>query len=124
MTRSRQPMCFVATSDPKAAARFYGEVLGLTLVEHSPYALVFDDVGVTLRVQVVEAFEPAAFTVHGWQVTDITQEVAKLTAKGVVFERFTQLEQDAMGVWSTPDGARIAWFKDPCGNVLSLTESA
>ena len=122
MATSRRPISFIATTAPKEAKAFYGNVLGLTLVEESPFALVFDDGGNMLRVQIVAALAPVSHTAHGWQVSDITKEIAALTGKGVSFLRFDQLAQDALSVWTTPDGSKIAWFKDPSGNILSLTE--
>jgi len=114
----------VATAQPDQAKAFYGDVLGLTLLETSPYALVYSDGGVMLRVQIVAAIAPASHTVHGWQVTDIEAEIGLLAAKGVAFQRFDQMGQDALGIWTTPDGHKIAWFNDPCGNILSLTQYA
>ena len=118
----QRPIAFVATTDAEAATSFYGGVIGLTLVDASPYALVFDDHGVMLRVQIVSELTPSAHTVHGWQVAEIEHRVRELTAKGVVFERFANLDQDVLGVWTTPDGNKIAWFKDPSANILSLTQ--
>jgi hypothetical protein len=98
--------------------------MGLDLIEESPYALVFDDGAAMLRVQIVPDLHVATHTVHGWEVADMTSEIATLIAKGVTFLTFEHLEQDASGIWTTPDGSKIAWFNDPCGNVLSLTEFA
>lgn len=122
MTQARTPISFIATDLPDAAQAFYGEVLGLRLLEASPFALVFADGDHVLRVQIVASLEPAQHTAHGWQVPDLAAEMIALAAKGVVFERFAPLDQDALGIWTTPDGHRIAWFRDPSGNVLSLTE--
>lgn len=122
MTKLRQPISFVATAEPEKARAFYGDVLGLELVENSPYALVFSDGGNTLRVQIVAELSPAKHTVHGWQVTEIEREIEELVPKGVEFLTFDQLGQNASGVWKSPDGHKIAWFKDPSGNILSLTE--
>ena len=121
---TRQPISFIATDRPQAALTFYGDTLGLTLTEASAYALVFRDGSTTLRVQIVENLSPAAFTAHGWQVRDIASEITALAASGVTFERFAHLDQSPLGVWTTPDGHQIAWFKDPSGNILSLTELA
>ena len=121
---TRTPISFIATDAPEAAEGFYRDVLGLRLVEASPFALVFDEHGMMLRVQIVEALEPVAYTVHGWQVADIAAEMARLGARGVVFEHFGLPGQEESGVWPSPAGAKIAWFKDPSGNVLSLTEFA
>ena len=114
---------FAMTAQPEAAAAFYRDILGLRLVEESEYALVFDSRGVRLRLQKVdEVPEPAATTI-GWEVDDIESAVKALCEKGVVFERFAGLEQDDLGVWSPPSGARVAWFRDPDGNRLSLSEA-
>ena len=99
-------------------------MLGLSLVEDSPFALVFDSNGTTLRVQKVEQVTPAPYTALGWQVTDIEASVRSLRAKGAVFQRYEGLSQDALGIWKSPSGAKVAWFRDPDGNTLSLTESA
>ena len=122
MMNSRRPISFVATSKPKMAKAFYGEVLGLKLLEHSPYALVFSDGENMLRVQIVTELCPVLHTVHGWQVTNIEREIKELASKGVEFLTFKQLGQNTLGVWKSPDGHKIAWFKDPSGNILSLTE--
>lgn len=115
-------MAFVATTQPERAKQFYSEVLGLELLSDEPYALVFNAAGTTLRVQKVEALAPPAHTALGWQVADIGQTIAALRTRGVTFQRYDFLEQDEHGVWTAPSGGKIAWFKDPDGNVLSLTE--
>ena len=104
------------------AREFYENTLGLTLVSNDPFALVFDANGTTLRVQKVEALEPRPFTAVGWTVNDIQKIVATLKQKNVLCERFPGMAQDAHGVWASASGARVAWFKDPDGNLLSLTE--
>lgn len=118
----RKPISFIATDDADAALRFYRDVLGLELLEDSPFALVFDDRGQMLRVQKVAQVEPAPNTVHGWEVGDIAAEIVALSALDVQFARYEALEQDEQGVWTSPDGHKIAWFRDPSGNNLSLTE--
>ena len=115
-------VAFVATTDSKRARGFYEESLGLSLLSDDPYALVFDANGTTLRIQKVSALQPHPFTALGWSVDDLAAVVAALLRKGISCERFPGLEQDAHGVWASPSGARIAWFKDPDGNLLSLTE--
>ena len=122
MTKSRRPISFVATLDPEKAKTFYGEAMGLELLETSPYALVFSDGTNMLRVQIVTELCPALHTAHGWQVTNIEREIEELASKGVAFLTFDQLGQNASGVWTSPDGHKIAWLKDPSGNILSLTE--
>jgi catechol 2,3-dioxygenase-like lactoylglutathione lyase family enzyme len=119
-----QPIAaFVATTQPDVAQRFYAETLGLRLTSRDQYALVFDAGGTMLRVVIVETFQPQPFTVLGWSVPDIHASVTDLTARGVTFRRYAWMDQDALGVWTAPDGAKVAWFTDPDGNTLSLTES-
>ncbi len=124
MENLRQPVSFIATDNPDTARVFFADILGLKLREVTPFALVFLDAGHTLRVQIVSELQPVGYTVHGWQVANIAQEIEELTSKGVQFQRFDHLSQDAFGVWTTPDGNKIAWFTDPSGNTLSLTEYA
>jgi catechol 2,3-dioxygenase-like lactoylglutathione lyase family enzyme len=113
---------FIATIEPKAAEAFYSSVLGLSVIERTPYAIVFADGENTLRVQIVSELLPASHTVHGWQVTNIENEIEGLASMGVRFLTFQHLEQSSGGVWITPDGHKIAWFEDPSGNILSLTQ--
>lgn len=115
-------MAFVATTQPERAKAFYGEVLGLKLQEDSPFALVFQAGGTMLRIQKVRELSPTPFTALGWKVPDITAAVAKLSKKGVTFERYKGMPQDDAGIWTTPDGSKVCWFKDPDGNTLSLTQ--
>lgn len=115
-------VAFAATTEPRRARAFYEGVLGLKLVEQSPFVLEFDANGTVLRIQVVPQLAPQPHTALGWSVADIAATVRALAARGVAFERFPGLEQDQSGVWASPSGARIAWFKDPDGNLLSLTQ--
>ncbi|MEP3639951.1 MAG: VOC family protein [Paracoccaceae bacterium] len=124
MDSSRQPVSFIATDQPDETQAFFSDVLGLELVERSPFALVYSDAGHVLRIQIVPIFQPASYTVHGWQVENIVDGVAGLMAKDVRFQFFDHLPQDQHGIWTTPDGHKIAWFTDPCGNILSLTQYA
>jgi catechol 2,3-dioxygenase-like lactoylglutathione lyase family enzyme len=114
-------MAFVATAEPERAQRFYCDVLGLELVEDTPFALVFATGGAVLRMQKVATVSLAPYTALGWQVADVAGMVETLTAKGVEFARFPGLAQDSLGTWTAPDGQKIAWFKDPDGNILSLS---
>jgi catechol 2,3-dioxygenase-like lactoylglutathione lyase family enzyme len=122
MLRSQQVMAFLATANPKKAIAFYRDKLGLRLTEDSPFALVLDVKGTMLRIQKVEKVSVAPYTALGWQVKSIAGTIRKLNAKGVTMERFPGLDQDELGVWQSPSGARIAWFKDPEGHTLSLTQ--
>ena len=122
MLGSAEVISFVATDNPAAAREFYAETLGLRLVADEEFALVFDANGTSLRVQKVRDHTPLPYTALGWKVSNIEDAVSRLRAKGVRFERFPWHPQDESGVWATPDGAKVAWFKDPDGNLLSLTE--
>ena len=117
-------ICFVATRNAAAARKFYESTLGLKFVSDDPFAIVFDVGGTMLRVQKVEELEPAGHTVLGWAVADIRTEVKAVEKKGVKFEIFPGRGQDELGIWVSPAGGKIAWFKDPDGNTLSLTEFA
>src|SRR5262245_60566274 len=122
MLSTARLMAFVATTNAATARRFYVDVLGLQLIEDTPFALVFDVNGTSLRVQKVEHLEPLPFTVLGWEVTDIEASVDQLRARGVSFNEYPGMQQDARRIWQSPAGARIAWFKDPDGNTLSLAQ--
>jgi len=115
-------MAFSQTTQPARAKAFYGNVLGLPLEEDTPFALVFRAGVTTLRVQKVEAFSALAFTSLGWKVPDIRAAVRQLTHRGVAFERYPGMSQDVLGIWQSPSGAQVCWFKDPDGNTLSLTQ--
>jgi hypothetical protein len=93
----------------------------LLLISEDEYALVFDAHGTMLRVAIVGEVALAPYTVLGWQVGDIDATVRGLAAKGVKFERYSWLEQDDLGIWSAPSGAKVTWFKDPDGNLLSVS---
>jgi catechol 2,3-dioxygenase-like lactoylglutathione lyase family enzyme len=113
---------FIATQNPARAFKFYRDTLGLTFVSEDPFAIVFDLDGTMLRVQKVEKLTPAQHTVLGWELKDIFEGVKDLKKRGVSFEQYPGLAQDESGVWSAPSGAKVAWFKDPDGNTLSLVQ--
>ena len=114
---------FVATSDPDRAKKFYRDTLGLRLVsEEMPFALVFNAHGTMLRVTIVKKVSPVGYTVLGWQVPNIVAAAKALSEAGVRFERYQGMQQDELGIWSSPSGARIAWFKDVDGNTLSISQ--
>ena len=115
-------IAFVATTNPNQAKEFYDGVLGLRLVSDEPFALVFDAHGTMLRIAKVQVLNPAGHTVLGWRVADINGLVRELKVRGVTFERYDGLQQDDLGIWTAPGGAYVAWFKDPDGNTLSLTQ--
>src|ERR1700746_3907234 len=115
-------IAFVPATDLDRARTFYEGTLGLPFESANPFACVFRAGGTMLRVTKVDALTPQPFTVLGWSVADLETDVRDLTAAGVRFERFDGMGQDDLGVWTTPDGSKVAWFKDPDGNTLSLTE--
>ncbi|MFN8026112.1 MAG: VOC family protein [Acidimicrobiia bacterium] len=114
-------VAFVATTDLDRSRAFYCDTLGLSVVEESPFALVLDAHGTTVRVTPVEAVVAAPYTVLGWQVPDTGVAARALAAAGVACERFGGMEQDDLGVWTAPGGDRIAWFRDPDGHLLSVS---
>ncbi|HLK42538.1 MAG TPA: VOC family protein [Thermoleophilia bacterium] len=122
MLQDRPLIAFVGVSDLDRAGQFYGRTLGLPLTDESPFALVADAHGTMLRLTAVEQPAAAPYTVLGWSVADIASAVDQLTARGVDFTRYEGMEQDERGVWTAPSGAKIAWFLDPDGNNLSLTQ--
>lgn len=122
MLTTNNAISFVATRDPSAARSFYEGTLGLRLVADEHFALVFDVNGRMLRIAKTAELTPAAHTVLGWEVEEIEAAVKDLRGRGVVFLRFNDMPQDAHGIWTSPSGAKVAWFKDPDGNNLSLTQ--
>ena len=113
---------FVPTTKPKKAKSFYNDTLGLKLLSEDNYALEFDANGTLLRVAIVPKLTPHPFTILGWNVDDIVSVIKQLNRKKVFFERYDFLKQDDLGIWTSPNGSKVAWFKDPDGNILSLTE--
>ena len=125
MSRSDQPLfTFVPVVDGDRARAFYETVLGLELIEDSPFAVVFRTPGGTLRLARTPEFQPQPFSLIGWAVSDLQAEMSDLAGRGIRFERFEGLPQDDAGVWTVPDGTRVCWFRDPDGNLLSLTQEA
>lgn len=122
MLASEKLMAFVSTANANRARAFYRNMLGLTLVSEDEYALVFDSAGAPLRVALAQEVIPAKYTVLGWQVKDIRETVTALKKAGVIFEIFGFFKQDELGIWTSPSGAQVAWFKDPDGNVLSVSQ--
>ena len=123
MLQKNDIVAFVPTSDGKKAKAFYKDVLGLKFVSDDGFALVFDANGTMIRIARAGQFTPQQFTILGWQVTKIEQVVKKMRAKGVEFLQFPGMGQAPDGIWPSPDGAaKVAWFKDPDGNTLSVSE--
>jgi catechol 2,3-dioxygenase-like lactoylglutathione lyase family enzyme len=114
---------FVTIVDVARAKEFYGNTLGLRLInEEPPFALVFDANGIMLRLGMAKERPPVHGTVLGWHVPDIAATVVDLGKAGVTFEHYSFLEQNELGIWTSPTGAKVAWFKDPDGNTLSISE--
>lgn len=124
MLSDKKLKAFVSTINPVNAKKFYMEILGLKLLSEDNYALEFDSNGTLLRITTVEKLTLQPFTVLGWDVDNITDLIKSLSGKGVVFERYEFMEQDNLGIWTAPGGTKVAWFKDPDGNLLSLSELA
>jgi catechol 2,3-dioxygenase-like lactoylglutathione lyase family enzyme len=114
---------FIPTVDAARTCHFYVDILGLTFISDDPFAITVRSGTTDIRISRVEAFNPSPHTILGWKVKDIEAAVEQFVAAGVTFERYPFLEQDTYGIWSAPDGtARVAWFKDPDGNVLSISQ--
>jgi catechol 2,3-dioxygenase-like lactoylglutathione lyase family enzyme len=122
MLGSSDLVAFAASADLPRARVFYEQILGLPVVEQNDFACVFDANGTMLRVTAVREVSPAGYTVLGWRVADIEAIVRGLSARGVAFSRFDGMEQDDNRIWTSPGGDKVAWFTDPDGNVLSLTQ--
>lgn len=122
MLANSDVIAFVSTVDLAKARAFYEAVLGLPMVDEDVYACVFDAHGTMLRVTAVAEVVLPGYTVLGWRVDDISETVTRLDSLGIESARYNGMEQDAQGVWTTPNGDRIAWFTDPDGNILSLTQ--
>ena len=122
MLANKELKAFVPTVIPQKAKAFYKDVLGLQLLSEDNYALEFDANGTRLRVIVVPELKPHSFTALGWNVDDIASTIIELNKKEIVCEKYDFIPQDDLGIWTSPGGAKVAWFKDPDGNILSLSE--
>ncbi len=122
MLRTKNIIAFVAATDRKRTRVFYEDILGLQTLADEPEALVMDANGSMLRISFLQKHTPPPYTVLGWHVDDIEEVMAGLRARNVVFEQFDGIPQDGQGVCAFPNGDRVAWFRDPAGNMLSLTQ--
>jgi catechol 2,3-dioxygenase-like lactoylglutathione lyase family enzyme len=125
MLRNADLIAFVPTCDPQKSRFFYEQTLEMEFVSQDPFAIVFRANGVMLRianVSNVNDFTPAPFTILGWRVPNVQNTVRALREKGIEFQRFPGMDQTSLGIWHSPRGAQVAWFKDPDGNILSITE--
>jgi catechol 2,3-dioxygenase-like lactoylglutathione lyase family enzyme len=124
MLGSTDIIAFVPTKAGGQARFFYEGLLGLQFVSDDDFALVFNANGIMIRVVKTQQFTPAPYTILGWRVKGIEKTVTALLEKGVHFERFGFSKQDDRGIWTAPNGDKVAWFKDPDGNTLSISEHA
>ena len=120
---ANQPLIvFIPTADAERARLFYEAKLGLRFVSDDHFAVVMEANRVMVRIVRVGDFTPAPFTILSWQVDNIHRTVAELRDQGIEFKRYPHFEQTSDGVWASPDGAKVAWFADPDGNTLSLSQ--
>jgi catechol 2,3-dioxygenase-like lactoylglutathione lyase family enzyme len=124
MTHLDNPVVFLAIANAGRSRVFYERTLGLTFVADEPPALVFRVGDRMLRIQKVDRVLAAPYTALGWAVSDIRQVVRDLRSAEITFQRYPGMNQDGDGIWQAPSGALIAWFQDPDGHVLSLTQFA
>jgi catechol 2,3-dioxygenase-like lactoylglutathione lyase family enzyme len=115
-------IAFIPTKDPTRARPFYEKLLGLRYLSEDSFAIVMDANGTMVRIVRVEDFTPFPFTLLGWQVDDIHKTIAEMISKGVQFLRYPYFEQSEDAVWTAPGGAKVAWFHDPDGNTLSISQ--
>jgi catechol 2,3-dioxygenase-like lactoylglutathione lyase family enzyme len=117
------PLILICTRDRERATAFYRDVLGLGFISEDKFAVVLDVGGVMLRVSSVADFVPHEHSILGFRVQDVTATVKSLREKGVAFNIYPGFKQDEFGIWTVPGGStHVAWFKDPDGNVLSITD--
>ena len=117
-----QTVAFVSARDLERAEAFYVGLLGFTRILRDDFSLAVKGDDVRIRITRVPELKPQPFTVLGWQVERIDEVMERLVQAGIEFRRYPCMEQYAAGIWRTPSGARVAWFEDPDGNVLSLSE--
>jgi predicted enzyme related to lactoylglutathione lyase len=122
MLGSNKIVAFVCTTDSNRARGFYEQILGLKFVSEDQFALVFDANGTMLRMSKFPNLKPAPFTVLGWETSNIEKLAGELQKRGVQFERYPWMPQNDSPIWTAPTGDKVAWFKDPDGNILSLSQ--
>ena len=122
MLASSKIIGFVPTKDSTKARDFYEHKLGFQFVSDDPFALVMKAGDNNIRIAKSKDFTPAAYTVLGWEVQDIKTMISWLKQRGVAFEKYPFVQDQELGIWTTPNGDKVAWFKDPDGNVLSVSQ--
>ena len=123
MLNSSKIVAFLLTTDYARARSFYVDTLRLEFVTQDQFALAIRANGNMIRVVRSEKFSPAQYTVLGWEVLNIESAVRDLINKGISFEKFPWAKDEReLGIWTAPSGDQVAWFKDPDGNILSLSQ--
>jgi catechol 2,3-dioxygenase-like lactoylglutathione lyase family enzyme len=122
MLNSAKIVGFVPTQNLERARAFYADLWGLPVIHEDAFGVTLGANAALIRISIVGAFRPASFTILGWEVPDIRAAVEELARRGVRFERFDGLQQDESGIWTAPGGSRVAWIKDPDGNILSVSQ--
>ncbi|MBV8898447.1 MAG: VOC family protein [Acidobacteriaceae bacterium] len=117
-------VAFIVISNAERAQAFYSGVLGLKFLKNDGFALVFEFNGTMLRAGIAQSVAPTHNTVLGWEVPDISVAATKLTQSGIELKRMPGMKQDDLGIWTAPDGSKVAWFQDPDGNWLSISQHA
>lgn len=118
------PAIVICTRDRVRSTEFYRDTLGLALAYEDELAAVFNIAGVTLRVSFVADFAPHEHTIVGFHVPDVEATVKALGEKGIAFNIYAGFPQNELGILTLPGGGlSVAWFKDPDGNVLSVTNA-
>ena len=113
---------FVPTSDYEKARAFYEGKLGFSFVSIDQYALVVSIGGHNIRISKFPNFTPRESTILGWEVANIEEAVEWLRDRGVTLEKYPFVQDRERGIWTTPTGDKVAWFKDPDGNILSVSQ--
>jgi catechol 2,3-dioxygenase-like lactoylglutathione lyase family enzyme len=125
MLSNRKIVALVPITDGDKAKSFYVDKLGLKFVSDDGFAIVVNANGNMVRLTKMKEVKPQQFTILGWETADMAADLRGLQARGVTFERFGDfMKQDELGIWTAPDGTKVAWFKDPDGNILSLSQHA
>jgi catechol 2,3-dioxygenase-like lactoylglutathione lyase family enzyme len=112
---------FLTTTDYEKARAFYEDKLGFEFVSLDQFALALRAGKNMIRITKAETFQPAQGTVLGWEVDDVKAVVLWLSSRGVLTEKYGFVPDQELGIWTVPSGDQVAWFKDPDGNVLSLS---
>ena len=122
MLKSAKIVAFLQVSDRPTAKAFYVDVVGLRFISEDPFALVVESNGTRVRIGEAKEMKPVQGTVLGWEVPDIEEAVAYLLPRGIELQHYGFNGQDERGIWTTPNGDKVAWFKDPSGNTLSVSQ--